>query len=304
MSIGYNGTMDVLSKEIELKSSGRLLEFKYPLDVYNPSLPFVSNGEMMIAGRAEERQGNISKCVFFRRNGDVCLPVPNAPIFPLEDPFISQIQGRLVFGGVEVNRETGVYRTMFYMGTNIYDLSLLTAGPPGMKDIRLVELIDNKIGIFTRPQGKIGGLGKIGFTTINDLRECNERIIRNAPLIEDQFGPNRWGGVNQGLLLADGTIGIIGHVARFEPDEKKHYMAMAFEFNPQTRMSTEMRIIARRESFPKTDTKRSDLEDIVFPSGLVIGKDKSIELLAGLSDVAVGCLPIKWPFNQTALNKN
>ena len=48
-----------------------------------------------------------------------------------------------------------------------------------MKDIRLILLSDNRIGVFTRPQGKIGGRGRIGFMIVNSLKELGLDISEN-----------------------------------------------------------------------------------------------------------------------------
>ena len=46
------------------------------------------------------------------------------------------------------------WRTRFYRGQH-QNLVPFAQGPDGMKDIRLVELPDGDIGVFTRPQGEV-----------------------------------------------------------------------------------------------------------------------------------------------------
>ena len=110
----------------------------------------------------------------------------------LQDPFVTKISGQLIFGGVEVfpdpkNEKNLLWRTVFYKGDNIRSLKKFVSGPIGMKDIRLLELSDQSIGVFTRPQGEKGGRGKIGYTTIHSLDELTAEVIDDAPLINRIF---------------------------------------------------------------------------------------------------------------------
>ena len=104
----------------------------------------------------------------FCRAGGVWVPRPNAPTFTLQDPFVTRIHGELIFGGVEIYPHPTIpgalgWRTNFYRGANIRELKQFTSGPNGMKDIRLVEMADGQIGVFTRPQGE-WGRGKLTYS--------------------------------------------------------------------------------------------------------------------------------------------
>ena len=90
----------------------------------------------------------------------------------------------------------------FYRGTKVDDLCYFTTGPDYMKDIRLVELGDGRIGVFSRPRNeeilkKHGSESMIGFSIINSLDELTADIIENAPLIDSLFEDGEWGGCNQ-----------------------------------------------------------------------------------------------------------
>lgn len=61
--------------------------------------------------------------------------------------------------------------TQFYRGYRIDSMHHFSSGPAMMKDIRLIELLDGRIGVLTRPQGEVGGRGQIGFTIIDSLEE-------------------------------------------------------------------------------------------------------------------------------------
>lgn len=282
---------------------GREVPFFVPgMTVYNPSIPFMHQGELIIAGRVEQREEHDSQVMFFRERGGIYFPIESGSVFNLEDPFVTDIQGKIVFGGVSVDHATGVYQTEIYTGVDIDHLELLCLGPAGMKDIRLVDLGERGVGVFTRPQSGKWGRGKIGFGIVSQLGELCDEIMQDMPLLEDQFGSEKWGGVNQAILLADGvTIGVIGHIAEFEVDGAKRYSAMAFEFNTVTGECPPMRIIAKREDFPPTKPKIPELTNVVFASGIVFDRvDYQTMLWVGLGDAAVGNKRIKWPFSMGA----
>ena len=56
-----------------------------------------------------------------------------------------------------------------------------------MKDIRLLELSDGRILVAVRPQGEIGGRGKIGFLVVKSLDELTKERMESAPVLEGQF---------------------------------------------------------------------------------------------------------------------
>lgn len=282
---------------------GQEVPFFVPgMTVYNPSIPFMNKGELIVAGRVEKRDGHDSQSMFFRELGGIFFPVDGTPIFNLEDPFVSEVQGKIIFGGVAVDHTTRIYQTEIYVGEDIDRLELLCVGPVGMKDIRLVDMGERGVGIFTRPQGEKGGLGKIGHSLIPDLSSLSEKVIQDAPLIFDQFGQERWGGANQAILLADGvTIGIVGHVAEFESDGGKRYSTMVFEYDTETGNSSPMRVIARREDFPVSKPKIDGLKNVVFTSGITFGDGKDVVLWCGLGDAAVGRMKVEWPFSLKAM---
>ena len=159
-------------------------------DVYNPTKPFSIKflGQMVhiLAARVESRDSEVSEVMFFAKAGDYWSVVENSPVFKLQDPFFTFVDEEFVFGGVEVREKNGGgydYKTVFYKGRSLESVTQFTEGPQGMKDIRLVQLNDKKIGLFTRPQGKISGTdidagpGKIGFTVIQSLTDLTATTI-------------------------------------------------------------------------------------------------------------------------------
>ena len=124
------------------------------------------------------------------------------------------IGGELVVGGVEYPVDLGDgragWRMVFHRGRALEALEPFLVGPDHMKDIRLVEVEDGRVGVFSRPQGECGGRGTIGFTTVASLSELTASAIEQAPLLRHQFRQEEWGGANQAHLLKDGTLGVLG----------------------------------------------------------------------------------------------
>nr|MBI5455628.1 DUF1861 family protein [Candidatus Levybacteria bacterium] len=269
--------------------------------VFNITAPFEYNGEILIAGRIQSsRDESLASTIgIFRQTGDSSFAIRNIfPAIGLEDPFVTSIKDNLILGCVQTYRtdENGIgYRTLFYKNPDLDNLDLehepFAIGPDGMKDIRLVELKDKKIGVFTRLQGAVGGKGKIGFTILNSLDELNKDTITAAPLINVPFKDGEWGGVNAAYLLEDGRIGALCHIASVD-DKGKHYSAISFIFNPDIFEVSPPTVIASRQDFPIGNFK----DDIVFPGGLTTNGNGEVTLWAGLSDAESGSIVIPNPF--------
>ncbi len=269
-------------------------------DVYNPTAPFEYGGKRMICARVEKRDSEVSQAVFFEEiQKDVYQAAEGWERYPLQDPSITKVLGHYILGGTEVfphpeNPRCMCWHTVFYYGTDLQRLERLAQGPDGMKDVRLVELADGRIGIFTRPQGEKGGRGKIGFTIVHDFAEVTAGVMDDAPLL-NLFGEEEWGGVNEAHPLSDGRVGVLGHIACFEPQEVRHYYPMAFVYDPRTGVYTPPRILAERSEFLPGPSKRPDLEDVLFSGGLVRGEGSAV-LYVGVSDCEVQYMVVPDPF--------
>jgi hypothetical protein len=271
-------------------------------DVYNITAPFEDAGKLVIAGRTESRDSEHSNVHFFvERNGE-WVPRENSPVLELQDPFFTKIAGELVLGGVQIfphpMKEGALgWRTVFYKGSSVNNLKEFAKGPDGMKDLRLVELKDGNIGVLTRPQGEKGGRGKIGWTRISSLEDLTIGVINDAPLLEGQFIDEQWGGANEPHLLANGLVGILGHIASFDQEGNRHYYPMAFVLDPKTAEVSDIQLIAARSYFLPGPAKRPDLEDVVFSGGLVRNpSDGKAVLYAGVSDAEAQKILIDDPF--------
>lgn len=301
-------------EEREQLPAGELLSFKGvgDKDVYNITAPFKSENRTYIAGRVEPRgtEHDSQVCFFEKKNGAWLLS-PETPIFNLQDPFITKINQEFIFGGVETfphpdprYSESLGYRTLFFRGKTLQTLTHFATGPDMMKDIRILALPNNKIFVLTRPQSPWvpgGGRGKLGMTILPQLEALTATNILNAKIIEGRFRDKEWGGADELYFLEDGKIGVLGHIAyeEFSSDNirRRHYYAMVFTLELATNTVSPMRIIASRKNFPSGPAKRSpELEDVVFPGGLVRHKKGTATLYAGLSDTQAGRLTIPNPF--------
>lgn len=295
--------LELEEKKIQVNSS----KIKFVLrnekkDIYNITSPFSSDGKVWIAGRVEARDSEYSRIGFFEERDGEWVEAETEPIH-LQDPFVTRISGELILGGVEVfddeeNPGRLNYRTVFYRGAGIWDLTRFASGPDRMKDIRLCEMKDGKILVFTRPQGEKGGRGKIGWCFINCLEELTPEKLEQAILMEDQFIPEEWGGANQLHQIRGGKIGVVSHIARFDEEGNRHYYSTAFCFDPETGKYCPMKMIAQRKYFQPGPSKRPDLEDVVFSGGLLRLGNGRAELYCGVSDAEGQKIMIEDPFNE------
>ena len=273
-------------------------------DVYNISTPFTCEGHHYIAGRVEKRDTEFSVVRIFEKTGEdeYTAILPEMTFRNLQDPFVTVIGGELVLGGVQIvshpldASRIISWQTLFFRGKTPAELSLFAVGPSCMKDIRLGELADGRVAIFSRPQGKKGGKGKIGFTTIDSLNDLCADTILDAAIDPSFFLEEEWGGCNDVHLLKNGLLGVMGHIA-FRDDAGLHYNAMAFVLNPATGEHTAPSILATRADMTTgTSCKRPDLMDVLFTAGVVRHGDGTATLYTGVSDCQAWCAEIDDPF--------
>jgi len=281
-------------------------------DVYNPSIPFMYEGKIYLFGRVERREDWARSWtrLFTQTDQDEWTLVKDSMIYPLEDPFIQKINDELVLGGTHVQYQQGKIDTFygyFYRGVDLRDLYYFTTGPDRMKDIRLVQLHDGRIGVFSRPRGEdiratYGSESLIGFTMIDRLGDLSAEVVSQANIIEGLFGKDEWGGCNQCYLLSSGLIGIIAHKSYQAKSERGDsllvYVNVAFVFDPEKHEVIDEKVIATRSSYPKGPAKNASLIDCAFPSGIVKRLDGKVDLYSGLSDTEAGRVTIDDPFRD------
>lgn len=271
-------------------------------DVYNITAPFQDDGEKVIAGRVEDRSSERSHVMFFVQRGREWVVRDGAPVFELQDPFVANIRGELVFGGVEVYFDSDdphyvtSWRTVFYRGRSIRELRPFAKGPLTMKDIRLIDLQNGRIGVFTRPMPVGDARAMIGYVEIGELDELTEEVMNKADLLYGQFLKVEWGGANEAHLLPNGRVGVLGHIARMDDSNIRHYYPMTFAFDPASGEHSPIKLIASRDMFPDGPAKRPDLEDVLFSGGLVRHGDGKAILYTGVSDAEAHWIEIADPF--------
>lgn len=285
------------------------LEFKGGVenrDVYNITPPFKIKRTWYLAGRVEMRDDELgTKIVFFKRGKGQRMwrVIPLAPVFNLQDPFVSKIKGSWVLGGVQTKQKgkNVRFRTLFYRGKDIDNLTKFARGPWGMKDIRLVELENKKIGVFTRPRGGKRGRGKIGFRVVDYLKDIRPRMLSRVEVIDNMFARGEWGGVNEVHVLKNNKLGVLGHIAKFKKDngvKKRYYYPITFLFDPETKEFSHMKILVSRKDLPEGEAKRDDLYYVIFPGGIRRKENGRADLYAGVSDAESYRITIKDPFKE------
>ncbi|QNK59557.1 DUF1861 family protein [Paenibacillus sp. PAMC21692] len=279
-------------------------------DVYNVSIPFVWRSRSYIYGRVE-RRGEWARSwvrLFEQIGPDEWTLVPESVSYQLEDPYVSIIDGRIVMGGTHVRYRQGqvdTYFGYFYRGTELDDLYYFATGPEYMKDIRLVQLMDGRIGVFSRPRSEdirreFGSESMIGFTIIDHLDELTAESIERARYIPGLFARDEWGGCNQAYSLDSGKIGVIGHICykTYAADDQMQqvYMNFSFVFDVDNHVVLDQKIIGTRSCYPDGPSKKPDLTDCTFTSGIVLREDGRCDLYAGIGDTEAGRIVIDYPF--------
>ncbi|CAG9570116.1 conserved hypothetical protein [Leishmania major strain Friedlin] len=269
-------------------------------DVYNCSVPFSYKGKTHIYGRVEKRDiWAASHVRLFEETGkDEFTAVPELS-WELEDPYIAKINNEMIFGGTRVRKNGNAilsYYGYFYRGTPD-ELTYFTRGPGCMKDIRVLQLQDGRLGVFSRP--RVGRKASIGFVILNSIDELGAEVIAKAPPL-DILSENAWGGVNQAYLLSSGKVGCIGHYSYEDTNEKQQpqsvYVNYAFVLDPQSRAITGAKIIGTKSCYPPCEPKVPLLADCVFASGIVMRSDGKVDLYSGVGDSHEGRITIDYPF--------
>ena len=276
--------------------------------IYNPSAPFKIGENFYLFCRVEDKANNISETRLFQQKGDKWVLVKEAPVFNLEDPFITFLNKGILFGGVYVEWENGKVKflmTNFYYEKNFSDLDPqkpFAHGPLMMKDIRIVDLTD-RIGIFTRPQGEKFFGGRICYLETKNIEDLkNEKIFNQGKLIKLPLKEYEWVGTNDVYFLDENNLGVLAHIAFQDKRGYLHYSALTFVFNRKNFKVKNLKIVARRRDFPPGPSRSKRFKDVVFPGGFWRTEDGNYLLYCGLSDEEIGVLKIKNPF--LIYNKN
>ena len=294
---------------------------------YNPSMPFTQGWHRLMYVRVESISADWfnlltdppgtydPRSVAFREH-DGEWRAGYGPAFEgMEDPFVAIVGSEVVLGGVIIDfstarriadpieltapshfdytKATPTVTTVFYRGRSVHELRHF-ATIRGMKDVRVAE-VDGRVVMATRPQGGPAGLGRIGLATIDSLDDVCQGVVDDAVLLDNDVADDVKMGANQLHALGDGEVGVIAHAAYRAPDGDLSYAAVAFCVDGSLR-TTPVQVIATRDDWPSGEVKRSQVADVLFPSGIERHYDGTATLIAGLSDGAIGALEIPDPF--------
>lgn len=250
-----------------------ILDFAVPagLHVYNVSREVTVDGKRIVLGRTERVDNQFSSKVIpftfeeatgkWRADSNISNLNQLTAGKIMQDPQITHVNGEWAVNCIEVvlddanNPEAGChYWTNIYSGQRLDNLALLAQSPQKMKCVRLVELENGQVGVFTRPQSdspEQGGLGKIGFCVVDNLGDVDATVMKEAPLIHDLFQDHEWGGVNDVRLMPNGKLLALGHIARYLTDspikDDREYHTILFEFEPQRRKWDNLRMVSRAD---------------------------------------------------------
>ncbi|KAK7194575.1 hypothetical protein NESM_000375300 [Novymonas esmeraldas] len=281
-----------------------LLTFKgvEGLDVYNCSVPFQYKGRYHLFGRVEPREKWVeSRVRLFEETGkDEYTVVPDQFTYQLEDPFVSKVQSEMFFGGTQVIKSGGNvtgYFCDFYRGTPEV-LTHYTTGPDRMKDIRIVQLANGTVGIFSHHKTESSCL--TGFIAVNSLSDITREVIIAAEPIDHTPFLDAWGGVNQAYLLSSGMVGCISHHGYLDKDadggQLNVYCITSFVYDPATNDTHAFQLIGTKGCFPDCPAKAPRVADCAFVSGIVMREDGKCDLYSGLGDTCEGRITIDNPF--------
>ncbi|CAJ1018697.1 putative Protein (DUF1861) [Leishmania utingensis] len=272
-------------------------------DVYNCSVLFQYKGKHHLFGRIERREKWADSRVrlFVETGKDEFTLVLDQLTYQLEDPFMSKVHDRMFFGGTQVIKSGGDvtgYYSDFYFGMPEL-LTYYTSGPDLMKSIRIVQLTDGTIGIFSHRTTENSYV--IGFTTVNSLNEITREVIAAAQPISHASFLDAWGGVNQAYLLSSGNVGCICHHGYLDNDangaQLNVYCITSFVYNPKTNDTHAFHVIGTRGCFPDCSSKAPHLADCAFASGIVMRDDGKCDLYSGVGDTHEGRITINYPFD-------
>ncbi|EPY31965.1 hypothetical protein STCU_03058 [Strigomonas culicis] len=166
-----------------------------------------------------------------------------------------------------------------------------------MKDVRIVELADKRLGVFSRKRTKEEVY--FGFSIVPSLDLLSMDAIQSAKPL-DIIRPGHWGGVNQAYLLQTGHVGCIAHYSYHDTNSTGAavtvYTNYAFVIDPLTREIFACKFIGSKCCYPPCPFKIPALEDCVFSSGISPREDGKWDLYSGVGDVGQGRITIDYPF--------
>lgn len=304
--------------------------------IYNPST-ILPDGTVLC--RLEERGDEISSqiAVFEVTAGWRLSLVESAPRFRgMQDPyylgeFPDLVSGGIyhVIGGVKITVDPSTRKItdwqdhFFRYRSNLEEVfengapKPFATGVRRAKDTRFVwlpgrESEEKQIAVCPRPQGRFGGIGRIGYFKTDNLETLQNDIEAyfmledESTLISDLLEEDEWGGVNQMMVQRDGSILLIGHRARrtgSNGTERRKYRPFAAMLDPDSGQLIgavkELDVVP--DEFPSVVAKRPELEDVIFSGGIMLDNDDPdrVVFIGGAKDASVVLKVIDRPYELT-----
>lgn len=301
---------------------------------YNPAvipqrgINQIATGQPIIAVRIENVKSSWldpdtyhPRIMFFKRSGNCLHPLTNTPIFyQYEDPWATWIKSgdkvpQLLFGAVKFDSKNHLVSTHLFIAENVRGLNKTNpvAIIKGMRDIRVTQIKNGQLAVFTRPTQGQAHPGRIGFTLINTVEEI-ETAVTKAPLLKFNLNIHTKIGANEAWTqtitnssgIIQESIHVFCHLGTTDPTRQNdrlvhdfehdpiHYSGYEFNLDPQNPFAKPLtlRKIADRRDFPKNTLLSKNIlyKDVIFPGGTG-GSDFS-EYYAGVEDARVGVLDL------------
>lgn len=272
---------------------------------YNPAV-ILQGKQKVIAVRVESKDSDWQgsnydpHIMFYRREGSQLVLLPKTPIFIRhEDPWATWINSpfgppELLFGAVcpDLSTSPPTVTTRIYLAPSVEQLDPYRPylEVRGMKDIRICQLPEGKLAVFTRPTINHMFFGRIGFAIINSLPELPE-AVKDAQLLNLNIDSSSIVGTNE-VSFSSGQVQVFCHVATKSLDEAMHYSAYKFLVDPNNPFSQQIPLqqVCARADFPSCPAKTKFVEDVVFPGGT--GGLRETDFYCGLSDAAIGVISL------------
>lgn len=291
-------------------------------DTYNPAM-YEDGQDKILAFRAENRKSNIltsatyhpSICFARLQGGQWRIDPKMAPFDMLEDPFIFYVEEKgiqkVVLGGVRarMHHKALTVQTEFYKGDTLENLERISfAVVHNMKDVRLLQLPDNRFLLCRRPHGDKYKRGRIALHVLDSLDDLTDVDMTELPtlaMLDSCQDALDWVGVNNAYILKDNEgrawLGLLGHIALEDKDKMLHYAACTYKISLQDLLDNQIhkicpQIIATRACFEAGPSKAETISDIVFPGHLEHVDQYTYRLWVGLSDTRIGVIELEDPF--------
>ncbi len=193
-----------------------------PIDWYNPTQPFNDQGDRVMAVRFEPRDSELSLVGFIKedpRTGKYRFDHTRPIIDMAQDPSVTfDNKGNLILGVVKIhaneNGRVTRFKTAQFRGPDVRNMRVFQTLRG--KDNRPIQL-DDRVRGYYRPQGEVGGSGKLALRDYSDWEEYRKdvRTLTAADLLRTNFQDTNHGGPN--YPLSDGQV--FGHIAEIGRDK-------------------------------------------------------------------------------------